>query len=195
MRKGWFIIPGLQHGDRTVEEQMTGVWDAARDCQGMTVLDLGCAEGLIGREFARAGAVRVHGVDSVAGHIAVAEQVCDDYPMAFTHARLDEFIESWEKLRESVPEAEHRFDIVLSLGVCHKLEQPELGLRFSAAAARRLCLIRAGGNSNDPNVMRSKHWPRNACSIPEVMRDCGFALDKELPGPRNETVQYWRRAA
>jgi 2-polyprenyl-3-methyl-5-hydroxy-6-metoxy-1,4-benzoquinol methylase len=189
MRRGWFIIPGVQTGDRTIEEQMTGVTPALAEASGKTVLDLGCAEGLVGREFALAAAKSVHGVDSIEDHLACARKQCRGLPMTFEHANLNEWIP---------PQLENgtiqRYDIVLSLGVAHKMMFPELGVRFSARACDDLCLIRVSAYEEARDgLIRSKHFRTNTCSVFEVMPEEGFELQTILPGPRDETVHYWRR--
>lgn len=184
-RKGWFIIPGVQDGDRTVEEQMIAVRPALAEAKGKTVLDLGCAEGLIGREFARAGALSVLGVDSVGGHLQVAQEQCKGLPMKFRQA-------DFQVLALAAPGNGNQYDIVLALGVVHKMKHPGDGVHFVAKSARSLVLFRAKGGVTD-GIVRSKHFGANWCNSYEIMRSHGFELEKVVNGAREETVEYWRR--
>lgn len=185
MRHGWLIIPGVQTGDRTLDEQMTGVREALPKCVGKTVLDIGCAEGLIGREFVRAGAARCHGIESVEDHLKVARSQCAGLPMTFLRDGLQEFA-------ERTPDPE-RFDIVLALGVLHKIHVPEIGLRFAARSTKDLLLIRMHKRSDlGAGVIKAKHRP-SQCSSVDILAEEGFTREKILPGPYEETVWYWRR--
>lgn len=191
MRKGWFIIEGLQAGDRTLEEQMLGVSEALAEAPGKTVLDLGCAEGLVGREFVRAGAQSVLGIDSIAAHIHVAQNLCRKLPMKFIVANLQDH--AAKALSGCCDPA---FDIVLSLGVCHKLKEPAVGIRYSARMARDLLLVRLSRQGESAQgILRSKHYPEATCNVNEIVAAEGFRLERTLPGPRGEEiVQHWRRA-
>ena len=60
----WFAQPGAP-GDRTFEQQMTGLGWLKDICQGRTILDFGCAEGLIGIEMLKHGAFKQ---DNIAEH-------------------------------------------------------------------------------------------------------------------------------
>lgn len=182
MRRGWFVIPGVQTGDVTLEDQMIAIWPAVAEAKGKTVLDVGCAEGLIGREFARAGAASVTGLDSIADHLRVAAEHCAGFPMRFVHANLNN------------PQPEYSADIVLALGVSHKLRFPEMGVRFVARSARDLALIRSGRGADAKGIIRSKHHG-HTCNSHAIMRELGFDLEKVVDGPkeRHEPVEYWRR--
>lgn len=184
-RHGWFIIPGVQTGDRTIEEQLVAVRDAIAECAGKTVLDVGCAEGLIGLEFARAGAKQVHGLENVREHLQVAYHMARGQKnITFEQANLNE-------PRPVVP-----YDIVVVLGIIHKLHYPETGLRWAAACTKELLLIRSGRGERD-GLIHSKHRPQNVANRDAVLKDCGLVYDKTVRGPdaRGEDVQYWRRAA
>ena len=56
---GWFVInhdkAGHRDGDRSLEQQMRGLEKLVREVHGKTVLDIGCAEGLISMALVRAG--------------------------------------------------------------------------------------------------------------------------------------------
>lgn len=186
MRHGWLEIPGFQTGDRTLEEQMLALRPALAMCQGRTVLDLGCAEGLIGREFARAGAVEVVGVDSVAGHLAVAAEQCITYPaMRFQLADLN----------TAIQQLVFRCDIVLCLGIAHKLWDPGDCIRFAADSSTDLVLIRSGRGDLGKGILRGKHSGLT-CDSHKTMSERGFFIERVVPGPENrpdEPVEYWRR--
>lgn len=190
MRKGWFIIPGVQDGDRTLAEQMLGVTPAIPEFWGKTVLDLGCAEGLIGREFVRAGAARCHGIDAIADHLAVASVQCAGLPMSFQQVGLQE----WALARIEANDA-GRYDLVLALGVCHKLHDPAVGIRFAALSANELVLVRMHARSEAKDgILRSKFKKQVAVNTIEIMESEGFRREKVLPGPHEETVWWWRRS-
>lgn len=185
LRKGWFILPG-QDGDRILEDQILALEPALAECAGKTVLDLGCAEGLIGREFARAGALMVHGIDSVAGHIEVAEEQCAGLPMTFEVCNLGSV--------ETQPPQNvgDKYDIVLALGVIHKLRFPEQGLRYAASKSSGLLLLRSGRGAVN-GIITSKGWPANKCNSHAVLLEMAMRLTKVVPGPKQyqEDVEYW----
>lgn len=185
MRHGWLAIPGVQTGDRTVEEQVLALRPAIAECSGKTVLDIGCAEGLIGREFARAGAAKVIGIDAVAGHLAVAAEQCKECPqMSFILADMNV---AYQQI--VIPS-----DIVLCLGFAHKMHDPNDAITFAADNSTNLVLIRSGRGANGEGIIKSKY--RSAyCHSHTVMKERGFVLEKIVDGPpeRKEPVEYWRR--
>ena len=182
MRKGWFIIPGVQDGIVTLADQMIALWSAVAECKGKTVLDLGCAEGLIGREFARAGARSVVGLDSISEHLQVAREQCAGLPMTFLLANLNE------------PRVVYPADIVLCLNVAHKLRDPAVAIRFAADSATDLLLLRSGRASDARGIIKGKHFGIT-CDSRAILRERGFVLERAADGPmdRPEPVEYWRR--
>ena len=125
MHKGWFKLRGVQDGDRTVTEQLTGLGAVCRDAFGKTVLDLGCAEGLIGLHMInRCGAQMVHGLSIVKTEIAVARELAKGArgPAKFFHADLNNFA----KIETANPPLLlPKYDVVLLLSILHKLKNPE----------------------------------------------------------------------
>jgi hypothetical protein len=184
--KGWFRIEGLQDGPRTLEDQIKGIEPALAECKGKTVLDLGCAEFLIGLEFAKAGAKEVVGVECNRQIADVARRLCLRYPATrIEHADLNRLA------KNDNPE---QYDIVLSLGVCHKLMFPGDGVRFSARSSKNLLVFGFSDlEEYKPGNMHSKGYPENSCNVYEIMEECGFAKEKTLKRSRQETAQYWRR--
>jgi SAM-dependent methyltransferase len=178
-------VPGIrEHADRTLAEQMLGLDLALKEAGGKTVLDLGCAEGLIGREFARAGAIDVLGIDSLDTHLDVARQACADCPqMRFLRANLNHYIPAQEKIE--------LFAIVLALGIMHKLNDPDAGLRFAARSCVDLLLYRPPAYAAD-GIVKSKRFTKY-CHAPTVLREEGLHEERRIDGARGEHVEYWRR--
>lgn len=179
MRRGWFIIPGVQHGDRTLQDQRLGLDKALAGCAGRDVLDLGCAEGLIALEFARAGAKSVLAIDSLAEHLEVAREVCRDYPcIAFEQADLN-----------TPPPLPRRYDIVLALSVAHKMLEPKDFLLYAARASEALIVVRVPWHM-EQGQLRSKYSGK-VCDVSRVLRAEGFRPEFIEAGPRQEKVYYY----
>lgn len=183
MNKGWFTIPGVRPGDRTLKEQMMGLRPALNECAGKTVLDLGCAEGLIAKEFALAGAAQVTGIELLSSHLAVAKVQCRGLNIKFICAHLGDYI----KTLETIPQ----YDIVLTLGIVHKLHDPAVPMRFAAQSAKDLLVFRAPAKKYD-GLIKSKFTDAK-CNVTEIMASEGFVEEQLIPGVRGEAAQYWRR--
>lgn len=182
--KGWFSIPGLRKGDRTVQEQMLGVSDVLERANGKTVLDLGCAEGAITLEFAKAGAASILAVDLLESHLKIARSLCADHPqVTFIQGNLDHLIDEV---------VEEQYDIVLALAIIHKLRSVERGLDFAAKVTKELLLIRTPVGVEKTGRLRAKTGGSSG-HIPTVMKRNGLTLDALVPGPRGEHVWRWRR--
>lgn len=137
MHKGWFKIPGVQDGDRTVAEQLLGLETIASRFRGRHVLDLGCGEGLIGRHAVDAwGATLVHGVTAIQYEIDEAMRQCARRPMRFFRADLrDELAMLERRLQGS-------YHVVLMLSILHKQRDPLQCLEWATAQATELVVIR-----------------------------------------------------
>lgn len=182
--RGWFKMRG-RPGARTLAEQMEGLQPALAECAGKSVLDLGCAEGLISLEFAKAGAASILGVEREPQHIEVAQT------LRFPGACVARFMRMNLKTITAADCFPH--DIVLCLAIIHKLEVPEIGLRFAARSARDLLLLRSGAGSID-GIIYGK-YSRTPCDSAAVMRNEGFTLERTCDGAegRDQPVEYWRR--
>ena len=139
MHKGWFRIDGVQDGDRTLAQQLLGLETVAEYFRGANVLDVGCAEGLIGRHCVDTwGAASVEGVTSVQYEIDEAKRQCAGRPMEFFRCDLRSTEETFElewKLRLS-------YDVVLLLSVLHKVRDPMRLLAWAVKYAAGLIVIR-----------------------------------------------------
>ena len=111
VNKGWFSTPG-RPGDRTLDQQLNGLDRLFMEARGKTVLDVGCAEGLISIELAKAGAIAVHGVEIVPEHVKVANKLRGDLPVTFEVGDAN----VWQPRRS--------YDIVIALALLQKVSPP-----------------------------------------------------------------------
>lgn len=182
-KTGWFDIPGVRRGQRSLAEQMTGLEHALAQANGKTVLDLGCAEGLIAIEFARVGAT-VTAVEQFDVHALVAQKLFTEHP---TIDLVQADYQEWKAPRS--------YDIVLALAVLHKAESVQDGLRkiLSLTAPGGLLVFRWPSWVRKDMVLRSKHSGRSKVNTIRELSEAGFTLTLTTEGPRSESVQYWRR--
>lgn len=185
MDKGWFEIPGVQRGDRTLEEQLRGLEPMLAEVEGKTVLDLGCAEGLIAQAVVQRGAAKVWALDCNVKSIEAAHRLGLDPHRAHFAVHNANVIGPDE-------EACLHSDIVLGLAIFHKLQRPDVSLAAWSRFAHDLLVIRLpGGSKGEFLAKHSKAY----CDVGEVLPPLGFVLERTEPGPRDELVQYWRRRA
>lgn len=184
--KGWFVMPGIQEGERTLEEQSLGLKEIFPLAIGKSVLDLGCAEGLIALEFALIDASRVVGVDANEQFIETARKYCRHGRLRFELSDLREEVKRRTVARD--------FDIVLALGVIHKLADPAAGLRYAARRAKEIVVLR-WGMGREAHICVGKHSGVRCDSL-EVMESEGFEIVDVFAGPpeRSEDVAlFWKK--
>ncbi len=181
MRGHWFDIPGVTNGARTLQEQMLGLQPALDEAPGKAVADLGCAEGMISLEFAKAGAKSIYACDCNAEMIKTARELVGNASVMFERKDLNDMIAGEAK----------QYDIVLALAIIHKLRDPAEATRFIADSARSLVVVRLPYGSR--GAFKSKSAPHAQCDTHEVFRDRGFELERTVEGPRRELLNYWRR--
>lgn len=182
MRKGWFNIPGVQQGDRSVDEQLRGLGPLMAEIRGKSVLDLGCAEGCVLKRAIEDGCGEAVGYELNDAFVDVARKVLSGTPgrvVRFDLNALDDI-----KLKV-------RYDVVLALAILHKLHSPVDAVAVMARIARDLFVVRLPVGST--GFFQSKHRAHKICDLNEEMPRLGFKLERVEPGPRTERVQYWRR--
>ncbi len=178
--KSWFSFGQERNFDRTLKQQLKGLGMLRSQVAGKTVLDIGCAEGLISIYLVDHGAVAAHGIDTRSDFIEDANRLRGDRPCTFEVADAN----VWEPQRE--------YDVVIMLAVLHKLEDPGAVCKRFAAAARDLVVIRIPPK-DAPRIVdeRSDFKPVN---IDKVMRAAGFKLSLSGPiGPHGEWMGYYER--
>ena len=178
--KGWFHTPD-RPGDRTLIQQLTGLDPLLERVKGRTVLDVGCAEGLISMRLAYHGADYVWGIDIVPEHVKVAREI--------RLAGLHDCSFSVEDANTYKPMRD--YDIVLMLAVLHKLRDPTAACRRLAAAARELVVIRLPPK-HAPKIVdeRSGNVPHD---IGATMHREGFVLAEVTTGHLDEWCGFFER--
>lgn len=181
INKGWFKGLG-RDGDRTLDQQMLGLEQVVREVRGKTVLDVGCAEGLIALQLAADGAASCHGMEIVPRFVDIANGLAAErgLPCTFEAANLNDF-----DLSGVAPA-----DIVLLLSILHKTQDPSKVCGALADKAKDLCVVRLPPSG--PRIVdeRSGNIPHD---IADVMAAKGFDLEATLSGPMSEWLGYFRR--
>lgn len=180
VKKGWFSTPG-RPGDRSLTDQMKGLDWLFANCRGKTVLDVGCAEGLISIELAKAGAVAVHGVEIVPQHVQIGRKLQGDLPICFEVGDAN----TWAPKRQ--------YDIVIMLALLHKLRNPTEAAHRFAAAARHAVVLRMPP-LHAPTIVdpRSGNNPHH---IGDVLMKLGFVLtEHSYAGHFDEWVGVYQLA-
>lgn len=185
--KTWFQVGRGDH-ERTITQQMTGlrplldeIRTAKQRGNPLSVLDVACAEGLIGMEFAKAGAEHVHGFELVPERIDDAKRLSKDLPCTWEVADVN----LWQP-------NERTFDVLACLSILHKLPDPSATLRrLAGSSCERMVVIRLppqmiGGLVIDK---RSGNQPHD---LDKVLRSLRFNLEEETEGPLGEWTGYWR---
>lgn len=179
-KQGWFDLPG-RPGDRSLEQQLMALDWALENVAGQTVLDVGCAEGLISIEMAKRGAVAVHGVEIIGAHIDVGRELAGDLPITFEQADCN----TWHPKRS--------YDVVLLLSILHKFKNPSERAAVFAECCGNFIVFRTPPRFA-PNIV---DWRSNneRHMIGNVFRDAGFRLLRgQHDGPLGEWVGIYQRA-
>jgi 2-polyprenyl-3-methyl-5-hydroxy-6-metoxy-1,4-benzoquinol methylase len=189
--RGWFTLPGHK-GDRTLEQQTKGL--DAIDFKGKTVLDVGCAEGVLSLWCLGAGAKYVRGIDIRRDFIVKATQLALDagvYGRTAKSGRMARFAVVDINKVPKTPAEKPVFDIVLMLGVLHKVTDPSFVCRQHAALARETVVIRLPPDGapviTHPNNGNVPH------DIGAVMDAAGFDLVRVTRGSFDEWTGHYVR--
>lgn len=181
-RRRWFTWAGEQ-GDRTLVEQLAGLEHLRSAMPGAAVLDLGCAEGLLAREFVAWGASRVDGVEIVREAVKDARELLKyeirDGVASIHHGSilaLDEL------------DLLEQYDIVCALAVVQKVERCDLALEGIARRARDLLVLR-----NPPEhgaIISTERQRGRRYDTRDILAPTHFLAD-EVRGSRGEWIGYF----
>jgi Trans-aconitate methyltransferase len=187
--EAWFKI-GEAPGLRFLKEQLEGLVELWPLCRRARVLDLGCAEGLLGKYLLDTiGADLLHGVEVMPERVAVAAKLCEGYFNArFAAHDLNDLAGLQLKLAGlGEIDSKVEYDVTLLLAILHKLREPAACLRWVAERTARAIAVRMPGPER---TFLNRHT--NAVFNPfEVLK--GWQLISEKPGPRNELTLVFKR--
>lgn len=175
---GWFEIPDVQTGERKLGERVGPLKPLLPLAKGASVLDLGCAEGLIGKWLAdRGGARLIHGIDKHAPYLATARKIMParQYKAKFDVCDFDE----WAAQREGLG-LQPSYNIVLALNVAQKLKDPRAFLLDVAALASDAFVY-----SGPARVLKDARSGNVPLDIEKLVVPLGFVLKSFDPGKRD----------
>lgn len=180
-RFGWFDLPGVQRGERTLQDQLTGLKPAFAEAQDKRVLDLGSAEGLISKAMLEAGAASVECVESNPDYVDEARRQLRGLPSV---------VHRWD-LNNGLPSV-GAVDLVLMLAILHKLKEPLILLGQVIERTRAPLLVIRYPRNNDGVIVdgRSHFKPQN---VPGFLKQNVYKNTHNVMGPRRELVAYFRK--
>lgn len=142
-RRHYFHAPdeGL-FGKWPPQDRLEGLQPLLEKAAGLTVLDLGAAEGVVAREFLKSGASLIHGFDLDPERVAVANSLAPASQMQFHTADLSNWA-AFETAHQGL--LRPGFDVVLYLGLHQHLpaDQRLQVLRGALRLAKRYFAFRA----------------------------------------------------
>jgi len=175
---GYYNLPGIRAGNWDIETRLRGLQELLGAAQGKSILDLGCAEGMILREFCRHGAATIHGFEINLDQVRIARR---EVPKAaeigtqilFRRADFgywDRFVAANQSLMLE------QYDIVLLLSVLEKLPESNQDTILDGLMAFSRCWI----------GLRIAPETRDSRQIIEKFSDNGFDLAFENDGAAND---------
>lgn len=100
--------------------RLDGITDILSRANGASVMDVGCNRGMVGFEFARNGATRVHGCDNYEEGIACARHVFCDMRSVSSQFEVVDLSQGAAALK---PFGASKYDITVMLATYHKLKR------------------------------------------------------------------------
>ena len=133
-RSYYYHAPELGfHGKWPIGQRLSGLDQLLNACEGRTVLDLGCAEGVIARAFLDAGARLIHGFDIDEERVRSAAGLCNGAPGQFRAGNLEDWADFGTRHDDMLLPA---YDIVLYLGIHQHLKSQTRMATLTGAASR-----------------------------------------------------------
>lgn len=178
--KPWFHFEG-RGGHRMLDQQMQGLALLMRNVKNATVLDVGCAEGLITIEMAKSGAAALHGVEIRRQAVLEANNLRGDLPITFEVGDLNVWTPT------------HHYDVLVMLAILHKLKEPKRVLHnLLFKASPDLIVLRLPPHSENPCVLDARSGGKKVDLWPTINK-AGFRTLHVTAGHLNEWIGYYRR--
>ena len=173
-KTGYYSLPGIRAGNWPIETRLRGLEELLGVARGKSVLDLGCAEGMISREFCQHGAAAIHGFEINLDQVRIARR---EVPKAaaigtqifFRRADIgnwDRFVVANRNLMLK------QYDIVLLLAVLEKLPESNQDSILDGLMAFSRCWI----------ALRIAPETRDNREVLQKFSDNGFELAFENDG-------------
>jgi glycosyltransferase involved in cell wall biosynthesis len=161
------------HGKWPIDVRLQGLDFVLRHASGRSVLDLGCAEGIISKALLDSGATFVHGIERDPSRVKRAREICTDIPRArFDVADLSDWDASSNILNTD------GYDIVLYLGLHHHLPR----------AVRRQTCLRAAELAKYTFAIRTSDDVYDVDNISSLLNDLGFPFEQAI-APNQQSGQ------
>ncbi|HAV77201.1 MAG TPA: hypothetical protein DCX53_07595 [Anaerolineae bacterium] len=102
-------------------ERIDGLEFLLNNCKGASILDVGCAEGLISYEFAKNGAKLIHGFEIDRRRVEFAKLLFQEVPIEHNFVAANIAVDFNKFQKQHSHFLLDKYDIVLYLGVYHHL--------------------------------------------------------------------------
>lgn len=187
-KRGWFEIEGVQSGERKLVDQIAGLEQVVRDCEGKTVLDIGCAEGLISFHFLVHKASSVSGFDCNQERAQWAKKINMDHN--FYQMNADDFPSYHQQSTTGIATEPYTYDIILLLSILQKLRNPKGVLEYCAKICTKWIAVRLP----QPTI-RDKRSGFFAVNVPQVLMNSGFEMVNQTRTDYGAWVGVFKRCS
>tara|TARA_B110000438_G_C15685415_1_gene594301 strand:+ start:307 stop:957 length:651 start_codon:yes stop_codon:yes gene_type:complete len=104
------------------KERLNGLEYLLERCEGKTVLDIGCSDGLIDLEFSKSGISLIHGIEIETSAVEDARKNFEGLSLNYKFIQGDLALSKSEFEKKYAEFLEEKYDIVLFLAVYHHLK-------------------------------------------------------------------------
>lgn len=163
----WFDT-NTKKGKTTLERQMVGLEYLQEMVPGKSVLDVGCAEGKIAAMMLQFGATEADGVENRLDAVKHARSLGVNAIEADANLYV-----TWRA-----------YDLVLALGILHKLASPAESLNLLLMSCAESCVIRLPAGQWP--VLRDSRSGGVPIDLGDVAEKNGFVVVRETAGPIDE---------